>query len=52
MSAPETDRQYVFVSYASANRARVIEIVDILEAEGVATWFDAIRHPWRHELRS
>ncbi|MGD9714909.1 MAG: toll/interleukin-1 receptor domain-containing protein, partial [Thermomicrobiales bacterium] len=40
MTAPGTDRQYVFVSCASVNRERVITVVDTLEAHGVSTWFD------------
>ncbi len=40
MSAPANDRPYVFISYASVNRDRVVEIVDVLASQGVAAWFD------------
>ncbi|MBX3070178.1 MAG: TIR domain-containing protein [Thermomicrobiales bacterium] len=40
MSVTTDGRPFVFVSYASLNRDRVIGIVDALEANGVATWFD------------
>ena len=33
-------RPYVFISYASADRERVLPIVDRLEAAGVQTWID------------
>ncbi|MGA7670801.1 MAG: AAA family ATPase [Nitrolancea sp.] len=35
-----TGRPYVFISYASADRDRVLSIVDRLEAAGVRTWID------------
>ncbi len=31
---------YVFISYASADRERVLPIVDRLEQAGVKTWID------------
>src|SRR5687768_3084470 len=31
---------YVFVSYASADRARVLGIVDALQSAGIPTWLD------------
>jgi hypothetical protein len=31
---------YVFVSYASPDRERVLPLVDRLEAAGVRTWID------------
>ncbi len=37
----ETARQpYLFVSYASADRERILPVVDALRAAGVATWLD------------
>ncbi len=39
---PDTasNQPYVFISYASADRERVLPIVDRLEAAGVRTWID------------
>lgn len=31
---------YVFLSYASADRERALEIADLLEAEGISVWID------------
>jgi len=41
MVVADVDRQpYVFISYASADRDRVLPLVDRLEAAGVKTWID------------
>ncbi|HEX2172547.1 MAG TPA: AAA family ATPase, partial [Dehalococcoidia bacterium] len=36
--SPET--QYIFLSYASADRERAIHIADLLEEQGIAVWMD------------
>lgn len=38
--APMPDSSEVFVSYASADRSRVVEIVRVLEAAGISLWQD------------
>jgi predicted ATPase/Flp pilus assembly protein TadD len=35
-----TDQPYVFISYASVDRARVLRIVDSLQAAGIRVWMD------------
>ncbi len=40
MPSTNTGQPYVFISYASADRERVLPIVDRLEAAGVQTWID------------
>jgi predicted ATPase len=40
MVDPVSDSPFVFISYASVNRSRVIEIVDCLESTGIGVWFD------------
>lgn len=36
----DTTEPYIFVSYASADRERVLPVVAALQAVGVAVWFD------------
>ena len=40
MTGTATGHPYVFVSYASADRERVLPLVNRLEAAGVKTWID------------
>ncbi len=40
MPATVEGEPYVFISYASADRERVLPVVDRLEAAGVTTWID------------
>jgi len=40
MTGIAADIPYVFISYASVNRSRVIEIADCLESSGIGIWFD------------
>jgi predicted ATPase len=40
MVDPVSQSPFVFISYASVNRSRVIEIVDCLESAGISVWFD------------
>ncbi len=37
---PERTAPYIFVSYASADRDRVLPVVDALERAGIAVWID------------
>jgi non-specific serine/threonine protein kinase len=39
-ATPEAERPYVFISYASADRARVLPVVDALRETGIEVWFD------------
>ncbi|MGH9174865.1 MAG: toll/interleukin-1 receptor domain-containing protein, partial [Vicinamibacterales bacterium] len=47
MSLGESDRpsSYLFVSYASVDRERVVQVVDALRAAGVGIWID------QHDIR-
>ncbi len=40
MTRPAGSDPYVFISYASVNRDRVVEIVDVLDGQGIPSWFD------------
>src|SRR5436190_7346258 len=40
MSSTTPVRPYVFLSYASADRERALQIANLLEANGVAVWID------------
>ena len=40
MPASGSSEPYVFVSYASADRARVFSIAGVLEAQGIPVWLD------------
>jgi hypothetical protein len=39
-TAPEHPTPYVFLSYASADRERVLRIADLFEGHGVSVWID------------
>jgi TIR domain len=38
--AADQPTSYVFLSYASVNRARALHIADLLEANGISVWVD------------
>src|SRR6266849_5567747 len=37
---PDRPNSYVFLSYASADRERALQIADLLEAHGISVWID------------
>jgi len=45
LSVPDPDHGFVFISYASRDRGRVLPIVDQIQSHGVDAWIDRNRIP-------